>query len=187
MTMDLATIYETTRSSWRPSPDDNLSNAWFYSAFEGMKAVCNAINPEFFFECNYLLHEAICLSQGKDLALIVKCIRIPETPKKPEQRYSSDYEPTYDENRPREMFAQQFKAKFPGKRINSRFASEKWEEVKAKAEEYAQTEYKARFADWQGRELRRAEEHAIRVRIWEANCKRVEEIGAFVATINVGS
>lgn len=183
--MDLEEIYITAKSIWQPSADDDMDNAWFYSSFAAVNEVCRVMG-ENTDNYSHLIHHAVCWTRGGDWLAIVADLKssVPSMPEKPNRYYSSgDHEPIYDENRPRDMFTEQFRVKYPGKRINSKFANERWEAVKAKAEQYARDEYRVKLEQWQVREDRRNAECQVELNKWHEACNRVMLIRAFIAKL----
>lgn len=167
-------------SSWQPSIDEQTypENAWFYRAFDCLRAQYPAEVEKW----NGIFHNAICWGHGElapTIQSFISTVRAIKEPEAPIQRYCSDYEPSPREGEAFEIFTRQFKAKWPSKRINSKFATEKWNTVREQAEEIAQAEFKIRHDAWQTRENERNRIHAKKVEEYQAKVNDLAELRAF--------
>lgn len=172
-------------AQWQPSEDEQTypENAWFYRAFDCLRSEF----PVQVERWNGLFHNAICWGHGEaELVLksLVSTINEMKEPSKPYEHTSCDYEPSpANENDAYEIFKAQFKAKWPTKRINSKFAQEKWESVKTQAQEIANEQFKARHDAWAEREARRNAEHGRKVAEWQVKVDEIADLRAFAKQI----
>jgi len=180
---NLETIYTQAKAAWTPQEGDNLENAWFYSSWAGFIAMCTELQEDPW-KHNHIAHQAICSSRG-EWAELLRCFAnlYPAYPPEPKRHFSSDCEPYRNESLAGQIFARQFRRAFPGKRINSRFAKEKWREVRSQAEVLAEREYQSCLAEWQEREDRRNREYDRQIAEWQEKCGKVAEAITFLDRI----
>lgn len=109
----------------------------------------------------------------------------PKQPEKPVS-YRCCYHsepPLPTEEAAKSIFAVQFKDKFPGKRLNSKFAKEKYELCKEKAMEFAmqdyareKAEYDAKVEKTESRWKAEDDAHAKSVEQWNAAVSLIEKL-----------
>lgn len=176
--------YERLKAEYQPDPDDNpdclkYNQAWY--ALRGL-ALADGFSAEEFKAAWHTLHSVVGWSQGewKHMAPCYWQFR-PSLPDKPQHRCC--YIPRPHRGDPRELFKQQFKAKWPDKRLNSNFANEQWVKVQATAIAMIDEEYEQAMAEWQAKvdafEARQAKEIAE----WRADVERTERQRFLVETI----
>lgn len=187
--MSPKSTYNQGRESFVPDASDNPRNIWFYAAWEGVKAVCESLGIEIS-SIHHQVHHALCTSNGdwnlflKDLKSQAENLTYPE---KPRESFHHDYEPTFtDEDitkRAKEIFTTSFKAAFPEKRINSKFAQEKWKEVEEKAKQMASLMSEEAWNAWKKREERRQAALKERLFGWEETCNQINLIKTTIQKI----
>lgn len=150
-TLNKQQIWDNACAAYIPAADDHKDNIPFYRRWRGCKAVLEALgySDNDISNLNYILHNAICMSEDYKGFVLSMHHFAPEMPKKPNLRIEYRCEPSQvTEADARRIFAEQFKAAYSGKRINSKFANAQWEKVKAKAMELAVAEVTAKLADF---------------------------------------
>jgi len=170
--IDHKAAFERAFSAWEPNEDEATcpDNAWFYRAFDCLR---DAFGKETMERYNGLWHNAICWTRGESYEAIVKnfkdaALKNEAKPRPIEAYWSYESEPVFDVlNEAYEIFKQQFKAKWKDKRINSKFANEKWDSVREKAVELARSAFDERHKRWQEKRDRRAQEYQARLAEWQ--------------------
>ncbi len=140
-------IFESAFAAYIPSADDAVENIPFYRAWFGMKAVLEKYGYADPYKAPINVH-TLCGWATKDgqWSEILRAMPMVE-PKSPEKdrRYHSMFyasEPALPtEKDARAVFESSYRAQFPGKRINSKDAKEKWEKCKGKALGFATENY----------------------------------------------
>ena len=170
---------------WTPNADEATApdNAWFYRAFDCLRDEW----PVEVERWNGLFHNAICWGHGELKPVIqslVNAIGKMQDPPHVTQRYCSDYEPVLKDGAAFEIFTVQFKRKWPRKRLNSKFANEKWMEVQEKAMEIAQAELDAEHKEWEEREEKRNAEYSRKVAEWQAKVDEIVALRGFALRLN---
>jgi hypothetical protein len=172
--MNLKKLYEENRAKWTPEVGDNPDNFWFYSAWYAVKVILGCAGIEID-TVNCQIHLALCMSHG-DWDLFIKCLEknAPQQPKRPEKPYTWDNEPTKDlPGRARRIFETQFRGRFKGKRLNSKFANEKWEEVREAALELGRQEFEREHCAYRARERQRNADYQPLLKVWFEDCDKV--------------
>lgn len=192
--IDYRTIYESARSAWTWGNDTPNGNEAFYRDYAAARAVWSAwaqANDVDMPEPDSLIHHS-CMNQhhgaGFDrFAIQAKWFvdRFTSPARKPEKRMGwNDSEPFLSEGAAREFFESEFRRAFPGKRINSAFAKEKWAEYEGQARLIVEKRFAEQHEAWKARESARRMEHAKALRAW-LNARRVNRvIAAFVADMH---
>jgi len=176
-------IYQEAKAAWVPDAADNPDNHWFYSSWAGLSAVFAALHGDVW-QHHAVVHQALCWSQGEWPALCTELRRaLPQIPERPKRPLSHDQAPVRTPERAREIFERQFRNAFPGKRLNSTFAKQKWEEVKAKAEKLADDEFLAALAAWTAREQARDKIYQEALSAWYAARDRITQLTQIVAAL----
>lgn len=188
---DLDAIFETGGAAWHPQPDDNPDNHGFYRAWHGVAAVCQHLDVDPW-DYHTIVHQALCWAGGVDggrctwPTIVRECQRQAdgwEVPKRPTRPWSSDSLPPYREERAYQIFTTQFKQQYPGKRLNSRFAREKWGAVKDQADALARAEYQQTVDAYLQREQKREKAYQKQIDEWQNRCDTITKNRAFVARL----
>lgn len=141
-------------------PSDDPAAVPFYRVHAGLRA---AWGDRWCRDASTAVHHAACeagwfaggnLYAGACEALRQYAERL-QPPTEPHHQYSwasCPEEPTEEDAR--EEFRAQFRRAFPGRRANSRFGREKWEEVKDKAMAIVRARYDAALARYEENEAR---------------------------------
>ena len=140
------------------SDDDPKRNNWyarFYASSALLDLVSLDIDPRFNIDWSHLVHSSTALSdeQSFEQWLIALKHFAPSEPEKP--NWSCRYDPRpqpHIETRAKELFRKSFKEKWPDKRINCKFAKDKWAEVMEKCTTMAENEFRAKYDKWVERE-----------------------------------
>lgn len=178
--------YERARASYVQRPDDNPENIWFYSAFAALEALIDHLgyDPKTAKIMDHQIHNAVCWSRGewRVLAATLKS-HAPSIGTPPSRTYNYNAEPVLPAGRAREIFNQQYKIAYPGKRLNARHAKEAWEYKREKAEELARAEWQASRAAWKADQERRDLEYAARCQEYEHEANNIRQIQAIIEAI----
>lgn len=134
-------IFQKARQAFQLRDDDNPDCILYYRDWAG---ICAVVGQEKADKFNSFIHNAMFYANPAHTWEGIKCgltsmIKEMTVPEKPTTHICWAVEPNQDvEGRAYEMFKVQFKQEFPQKRINSKFAKEKWQEKKTLAMKYAQ-------------------------------------------------
>lgn len=173
--------YEQASAAFVPAPDDNPQAILCYRAWAGLRAAWGA---EFCEQFNSAVHNCACAAawaqEGRTapyaaaestLRALVAEQRAPIFPDKwrEEPRYVHSYraEPAAPTERDaREEFNRQWRAKFPGKRCNSREANARYLELADKAMAIVRERYARDLAEYHAAEARTVRENEARRANW---------------------
>ena len=140
--------YSAAFASYEPQADDHPSAIPFYRLWLGLRAVLGTDTVERFHHWFHSAYQYVYAPDAGDWASVVRAIQLYagelKLPPEPQRRipwHLSEPDAAKIPARAREIFEDQFRAKYPGKRINSKLAREKWAEVEGKALEFATQEY----------------------------------------------
>jgi len=166
--MNLEEKWENLRRGYEPSSDDNPDNYDWYARYFATKQILLDAGL-IWEEVGHICHQGVSFGCDDLKGFLLNAKRLlPEIPKRPERGYVYDCEPIERvEEDAYELFRSQFKARWSGKRINSKFAKEKWEQVKDKAIEIARQEHVEKQEQWKERERTRDDEWNARLREWD--------------------
>jgi hypothetical protein len=165
-----------------PAPDDNKEAIPFYRTWFGLKAVWG---EEFCKEFHYVLHEISCRIIGlkveekypKALELLQYNIDHQAYPPKPQRRISYSSEPDlFTDKDVEEIFVVHFKARWPEKRINSKFAKEKRKGAWETCQKLALERYERDKAGFVAQENQRERDYQNQLISWQ---ERVDSINKF--------
>lgn len=179
-------LFEAAFAAYAPEATDAAENIPFYATWRGMKAVLAKYGHTDPYTAPLDVH-GICSWAEKNgqWAEIVRVLPMhePKSPEK-ERRYHSMFyasEPALPtEEAARLIFESQYRSNFPGKRVNSKHAKEKWEKVKDQAFKFATEEYNANKADYdKATAAHKAREAAEEVK-WQAKLKTYNDAVALV-------
>jgi len=182
--LSLAHIWEEYVNTYIPSEDDNPDNLDWYARYFASKSIVikfGAVWEQF----EHLVHQATCWGYctWKDVLISLQH-HTPDLPDKPIPRPSYECEPSTTaeriETRAREIFKREFKSKWPDKRINSKFAKGKWEEVKKQAIKYAQDEFDDSMVAYNIRQDERQKIHDKNMEDWQIKYDRIDHIRSIV-------
>lgn len=173
-------IFEQAYADFVPAKDDNPDAIPYYRAFAGLRA---AWGEDFYLKYNHAVHQAACWCGGLNgdryqvaVATIMDLVEKTRLPDPPRMEMSWDSEPNPPtENDARGIFNASFKKAFPGKRLNSKFAREKWEEKRELAMNLAQEEYEGKKAAYDAKQAKIDQRNADATAIWEEQVRKIEE------------
>jgi len=178
----LKSLFYQAKQEFVLDASDDPGFLWFYSSWRGMQKICETLGVDIQ-EIHHLVHHALCVSNGefdlilKDLRQEMETMVLPKMPEK--TWWHSDYEPVFGESdikeRAYEIFKGQFKTTFPGKRLGTKFAKEKWEEVEDKAKELATAALQAAYDSWKEREDGRQEKYIRCLVQWQESCSIINK------------
>jgi hypothetical protein len=181
--------YQEAAASFVPASDDNPDCIPFYRAFTGLRAVwCE----DFCKTNHHIVHQAAChasqvwpedayrvaLASVRDLAS--KMVN----PPRPNPQYSyraAPGEPT--EADAYNLFKEEFKRAFPDKRVNSRFAKEKWNQKREKALEIVRERWSLARGRFDAEERKIQDVNDKQRQEWEARCASIAEFKAAVGSL----
>jgi hypothetical protein len=182
--------FEQGFSGFVPQTDDPPDNISFYRTFRGLEA---AFGKDLCDKYNGAIHNAACdaccggnatASERYQYALIslrhqADKMKVPE---EPEYRRFWQHEPQEPgEVEAHNLFAEQFRARFPGQRINGKLAKEKWPQVRERALEIVHEKYVAAKAKYDAERAGVDEENARRKADWQERVARVESFKRIIA------
>ena len=141
--------YEQAYAAHQSAPDDAEENVPFYRTWAGMKAVLALHGYDDPFTAPLDLHSICCWAQqdhqsqsyGAILCVLDMCAPKEPAPLKHVRCFYRSEPTPPTEADARKVFEESYRAKWPGKRINTKHAKEKWEQVKALAAVVAQQRY----------------------------------------------
>lgn len=169
-TENLPEKWENLRRGYKPGPDDNPDNFDWYARYFATKQIL--LDAGFVWdEVKSICHQGVSwgCEDMKGFLLNVRKRLLPVVPEEPiSTSYRWDSEPMWDiDERARKIFKSQFRSTWPDKRINSRFAKEKWEKVKRKVVGIARSEFQNVHDAWKEREEVRNKQMAKEHKEWE--------------------
>ncbi len=180
-TQTCAQVFQQAHDEFVPAADDRPDNIPFYRRFFGAKALLAHLGAsgEQVKSAWHNLHYACCNStSGAAGGYAEFCASfkhsIGKLPERPKPVHQYHLRPTMDlERRARQIFVDEFQRTYPGKRINSKLANEKWKKCGVKAGEIAQKELDASVAEWDKKEERIKKENAAKISAWKADCDQI--------------
>ena len=159
--------------------EDNPDNIQFYKAWYSIREI---LGNEFVEKYNGFCHNSLCMGGSENPKYFFSNFinfakQIPIDPK-PIKHYGWWCVKPNDniEERAKEMFNRQFKEKFVGKRLNSKFAKEKWDEVKDKAIEFAKQNYETELAKYEKQVAEVDAEYQKKLDEWNDKCLNKQTI-----------
>lgn len=182
--------FNTAHDAFVPAADDNPDCVPFYRAAAGLYA---AWGKEFCDRYNSAVHRAACECSHShptmsryQLALYMLKYTAEQTkaPSEPRYSYSSRCEPSEPtEQDARNIFNAQFKRAFPGQRLNSKAAKEKWAQVRDKAFSLARADYETALAAYRAHEASIDKQNAARKAEYQGQLDAIQQFRAAVAAI----
>lgn len=176
--------FQEAYHGFQPAADDNPECIPFYRSHAGLRA---AWGEDFCRQHHSLVHECACYCNGDYAKAVQHAKWIGETiklPEEPSYSYSWKSEPRKPtEADAKEEFKWRFKAAFPGQRLNSREARQKWLEKRRQALKYVGKRYHKALLEYRQDVERCAEENAKRKAEWQGECSRLEALKAAVQSL----
>ncbi len=176
--------FEEAFKGWKQEPTDNPENIPFYRAFAGLRA---AWGEDFYKNYNHVIHHVACSMDKRAENLYQEALRqlayyegysiTYKLPEQPRPRYSYSSEPNKPgEKEAKEYFDREYKRVYPGKRLNSKDAHEKWAANKDKALLIVTQAYTKALDAYQAKEKALDAENDARQREWE---NKIQETAIF--------
>jgi hypothetical protein len=178
--------FELAHAAFTTAPEDSPEAVPFYRAHAGLRAAWGA---EFVRAYDSAVHRAACnagwAKDGERYRVALDTVRSmaqeQTAPQEPRYRYCYDGEPREPNDADvLEFFRQQWRAKYPGKRVNSREALAKFEEVKGKALTILQQRHAAAMAERLEKHARIDRENAAARAKWQ---EAIDHQNAFRAAV----
>jgi hypothetical protein len=147
--MNLEQTFQTLREGYVPQDGDHADAIPFYRDFHAVRGI---IGSDLFDRLNHAIHGAFRYAYpehtwGGIYRGVLAYFDSMALPKKPEYVFYYGSMPSWNiEDRARDIFKSQFREAFPGKKLNSKFAHDKWAEVKDRAIEMSKVEFDAEVA-----------------------------------------
>lgn len=145
-------IFNDAAAAFVPVADDNPECVPFYRRWFGAMAVLESLGFDKKSALNdhhSMFHYACCQSTNYAEFLVSLRSSLPRPVRAPEMRCNYDPQPAEaTEADARQIFDDSFRTAFKGKRLNSKFAAQKWEEKKARALEIARERREENFKVW---------------------------------------
>jgi ribosomal protein L14E/L6E/L27E len=191
MAITKAEKFQEAFEAFIPAPDDNPDCIPFYATWRGLDA---AWGSDFCNQYHSAVHQA-CGDSGYGGSRITLAERYQaactslrywaekaEAPQEPASRIFWMYRPQ-EPAEARALFAGQFRQAFPGQRINSKLAKEKWEEVKGKAFEVVAEQYQAALAHYEAEKAKVDGQNAAEKATWQEKRAALEVFKALVLEV----
>lgn len=148
--------YEAGYAGYIPSPDDLPDNIPYYRRHAAVKSLLRHLGLPESLASHHAIHGSGIFASdrtGRDLkdfqASLAHLLKDLKAPEAPARKISYRSEPVKNiEKRSKALFDIHFKQKWPDKRLGSKFAKEKWEQVKAQAEKMAEAEYANEYKEY---------------------------------------
>lgn len=178
----MADTFTLAHEAFIPAPDDNPDAVPFYRAYAGLKQAWGA---EFVDEFHTAIHQIGCHimhlkleeKYPKALELLRYNVEHQAVIPKPQKRYQYHSEPDPPtEQDVVDLFNEQFRGAYPGKRINSKFAKEKWSQYSHMAKKAVQERYERAKAAYQGRLDQEERDYQNQLKPWQ---ERMDSIKKF--------
>lgn len=179
--------YEAAYRDFVPATEDNPENVPFYRAWAALKALLIIYGYPDPYKAPINAHSICCWEHSGDYNAFVKILPM-HTPKEPVKvermrcrYYSEPNKPT--EKDAYEIFSRNYKLVFPGKRLNSKHAKEKWIEKRDMAftlanEDYAvlKRDYEAKVKHQQDKDDKEAAEFQAKVAEYQEAIELIEKL-----------